>query len=79
MSVIQEANYLEVHADCIYEFRRLSRMERGDILSFAQANNLKYLDAFGFFKGTILAEGVLKAICDFLDFDWEKLTAVFNI
>lgn len=49
MSVIQEANYFEVHADWIYEFRRPLRMARGDILSFAQANNLKYLDTFWFF------------------------------
>ncbi len=79
MSVIQEANYFEVHDDWIYEFRRRLRMARGDILSFAQAKNLKYLDAFWFFKGTILSEGVFQAICDFLDFDWKKLTAVFNI
>ncbi len=46
MSVIQEENYLEVHDNWIYKFRRRLRMERGDILSFAQANNLKYLDAF---------------------------------
>ncbi len=69
MSAIQEGNYFEVHDDLIYEFCRLLRMDRGDILSFAQANNLKYLDAFWFFKGTILSEGVFKAICALLDFD----------
>lgn len=73
MNKLTFENSLEVHADWLCEVRHKLRMSYGDVNEFSKSNNIDYLAAFWFLKGSPVEINTFKTICDILDVDWQLI------
>lgn len=62
-----------VHGDWLEEVYRVMRKNYGNAKTFSSDNNLSHSIVLKFLEGKAIKQSELKAICNVLDFDWEKV------
>lgn len=70
---ITEVIIAAVHGDWFEEVYRVMRKNYGNAKTFSSDNNLSHPIVLKFLKGKAIQQSTFKAICNVLDFDWEKV------